>query len=1355
MIELQRNFLSGVMNKDLDPHFLPDGTYRDALNIIVGDSDGAFVPEEGSHNGVAQNYLGNVLKGTDYELTNATCIGALSYEAENAIYWLVTSNEQDAIYEYNEAQDVTIPILISKRGLDGKTLLNFSKDFFVTGINYINGLLFWTDNLNPPRRINITRAKNYPIDPLTGSSIFTEADINVILAPPLSSPSIELTTIGESNNLENKFIYFSYRYKYVDNEYSALSPFTPVAFKPKTYAYDYGVSENISMVNKFNTALITFNSGNKNVKEVQLIFRDTSSINTYIIDNLVKHNLSYNDNTEYTYEFRNNKVYTILDPAQVTRLFDNVPVKAKSQELIGSRLIYGNYTQFFNLVKCDQTPINPEFTLDYNSVDVTDNIPKPTFKSNRDYEIGIVYLDDYGRTSTVVTPSLNTNTKFIPADLDEKANNLFVTIGGQYQPPCFATHYRFMIKQDRQEYYNIFPLLHVTDGQFQWFLINQSDVDKVPVGSYVYLKYGNSANTQYKVLDLVTKNANFLNNNKPQPAGVYFKVKIDSVDLPPIYSYNFINLTTDDILLPLESAIPYVDNPIFYGQGLNDLETSNGNALNVGNNYDVRFTLQIDSVSPTVDTFKIYAFTKGASQLVAENQTILPNTDIDLYYYLEDGVGIQVVATVKFISSTGHNINDYWTVMCRSYVLNAFGTTPSLSGYFKYGTPYGFVTGTGWNLNNGFIGDRNIKAGAFITIKIKEPNNGDVQSVQTFISSANYVNIEEWFFGDNIYNKWVQYNGTTNIGSQCIFFYRIVAFHNPIGSTSQWQANGFPSITPTGLQAPIFMWISGRNTGYSEADTMEVIFEFQESSSATVFETVPTDTNQDIYYELSKTYPIVNGNHHVLDTVVDQNQDIATNTPAIINLNKFDFNSDFNAFSFGNGVESFRIRDDYNASTMQFSPRASSTVEGYQEQTLIQALCYSGIYTQTSAINRLNEFNLSLANFKYLDRFFGSIQKLYSRDTDLVVLQENKVSKVLYGKNLLSDSVGGGAIASVPEVLGTQIAYVGEYGISQNPESFAIWGNDLYFADARRGAILSLQPNGLFEISSQGMKNWFKANLNTDTVKLGMFDPYFEHYTLTIDNERFVKNCSFTVSPSSLNFGSHGSVETLFIQTNYEWEIIVPENNWLTFSQKYGSGNTIVYVTADNNVNTPRTLTITITSCSGDTELIISQEQQPTFNLTTIQPNCATDTTGKLVISDAVNADRYKYCNASTFTCSNTGCYEPDGYIVDGDATIDTGYISGFGDQSFTVRVYNGNDCSDYTDHTVVLYESICYNEWYVLYKCSDGSSLNSESYPINTFELNDRVSSGGDIYIIDGIINYNPGGPLLSITDTGFTGCP
>ena len=254
MAELQRNFLQGIMNKDLDPHFLPDGQYRDGLNIIVNDSDGGFVAIDGSHNGSLQNYLGNSLMNSSLGLTNAKCIGSISYETNNLIYWFVTSDTFDAIYEYNESLDLTTIVLKATKTLTTPSILNFNKIFTITGVNVINGLLFWTDNYNPPRRINIERAKNYAVNG------FTKEDINVIVAPPLHAPTITLSLDGDANNLENKFIYFSYRYKYIDDEYSALSPFSPVAFFPRQYEYDYGVSENISMVNQYNKACLLYTS---------------------------------------------------------------------------------------------------------------------------------------------------------------------------------------------------------------------------------------------------------------------------------------------------------------------------------------------------------------------------------------------------------------------------------------------------------------------------------------------------------------------------------------------------------------------------------------------------------------------------------------------------------------------------------------------------------------------------------------------------------------------------------------------------------------------------------------------------------------------------------------------------------------------------------------------------------------------------------------------------------------------------------------------------------------------------------------------------------------------------------------
>jgi len=54
MPSISNYFTSGVMNKDLDERIVPDGTYRDALNITVENSTGA-------NSGAVHNSLGNTL----------------------------------------------------------------------------------------------------------------------------------------------------------------------------------------------------------------------------------------------------------------------------------------------------------------------------------------------------------------------------------------------------------------------------------------------------------------------------------------------------------------------------------------------------------------------------------------------------------------------------------------------------------------------------------------------------------------------------------------------------------------------------------------------------------------------------------------------------------------------------------------------------------------------------------------------------------------------------------------------------------------------------------------------------------------------------------------------------------------------------------------------------------------------------------------------------------------------------------------------------------------------------------------------------------------------------------------------
>ena len=62
MPDIKHNFTGGKMNKDLDDRLIPNGEYRDAMNIQVQTSEGSEV-------GTIQNILGNNF-GCDYTSPN-------------------------------------------------------------------------------------------------------------------------------------------------------------------------------------------------------------------------------------------------------------------------------------------------------------------------------------------------------------------------------------------------------------------------------------------------------------------------------------------------------------------------------------------------------------------------------------------------------------------------------------------------------------------------------------------------------------------------------------------------------------------------------------------------------------------------------------------------------------------------------------------------------------------------------------------------------------------------------------------------------------------------------------------------------------------------------------------------------------------------------------------------------------------------------------------------------------------------------------------------------------------------------------------------------------------------------------
>jgi len=272
----------------------------------------------------------------------------------------------------------------------------------------------------------------------------------------------------------------------------------------------------------------------------------------------------------------------------------------------------------------------------------------------------------------------------------------------------------------------------------------------------------------------------------------------------------------------------------------------------------------------------------------------------------------------------------------------------------------------------------------------------------------------------------------------------------------------------------------------------------------------------------------------------------------------------FNCYSFGNGVESNRIRDDYNAVTIDKGVKASAPLaEGYEEERKASSFIFSGIYNSTSGINRTNEFIQAEPITKDLNPINGSIQKLFARDTDLVTFCENKVFKVLAKKDALFNADGNKNVTSNQAVLGATIPFEGDYGISRNPESFASESYRVYFTDKDRGTVMKLSKNGLNAISDKGMKDWFKDNLMNASSLIGSFDTREDQYNLTVEtkDQDGIDN-AFTLSFTESKGGGWVSFKSFITQGGISYKnkyYTFPSNNFNMQSTAVGSASRALY----------------------------------------------------------------------------------------------------------------------------------------------------------------------------------------------------
>jgi hypothetical protein len=209
-------------------------------------------------------------------------------------------------------------------------------------------------------------------------------------------------------------------------------------------------------------------------------------------------------------------------------------------------------------------------------------------------------------------------------------------------------------------------------------------------------------------------------------------------------------------------------------------------------------------------------------------------------------------------------------------------------------------------------------------------------------------------------------------------------------------------------------------------------------------------------------------------------------------------------------IEEARITGGYNNTQTDLGVKAYLTENEPNAINKTNSMIYSGIFNSRTGINDTNVFSVGTDITKSVNPSHGSIQKIYAEDTNLIIFQESKVSRALIDKNAIYSAEGGQISTTGLVVIGPVTAYAGDFGISRNPESFAIYGRRKYFTDKNRNVLLRLSNDGLTEISNYGMSDFFRdelSDLNGNAIistgkAIGAWDIHSRQYVLSL--QKFV-----------------------------------------------------------------------------------------------------------------------------------------------------------------------------------------------------------------------------------------------------------
>jgi len=238
--------------------------------------------------------------------------------------------------------------------------------------------------------------------------------------------------------------------------------------------------------------------------------------------------------------------------------------------------------------------------------------------------------------------------------------------------------------------------------------------------------------------------------------------------------------------------------------------------------------------------------------------------------------------------------------------------------------------------------------------------------------------------------------------------------------------------------------------------------------------------NRHIYCNVFPGFPWENNNNPDSAGKLINNWTVAQGDVSFFKSNVYNLPNDIYSTSNGSNwvIEESRIKGGFNNNQVDLGVRAYLREDSNLAKKRSNALIYSGIFNSNTNVNNTNVFSIGEDITKAVDPHNGSVQLIYAMDNNLTIFQENKVSTALIDKDAIYSAEGSPMTTQSNVVIGQVTPYTGEYGISRDPESFALFGFRRYFTDKDRNAVLRLSRDGITEISNYGMKDFFRDELS-------------------------------------------------------------------------------------------------------------------------------------------------------------------------------------------------------------------------------------------------------------------------------------